>query len=195
MKGYHMVLGLGFLTLLGEQVCCSTMLTKCVYYSDVTVQYFIVQAIAGHQHHGQCCQHKFSASGISIWYRSMPVTDWVPLFRYQTGFQHRHLVHSSTEETGCWTVRYSGISKKLFYYENGHTASNRSHCWRWKGEHPARLYDCGKEYTLHINNAGGGEGNTLHVHTAGWGKGYTHHVHIAGSRKELPCMFMLLVVE
>jgi hypothetical protein len=44
MAGYHIVLVIGFLTLLVGQVCCSTMLTNCVYYSDE------LQAIAGYHY-------------------------------------------------------------------------------------------------------------------------------------------------
>jgi len=62
MAGYHIVLVIGFLTLLVEQVCCYTMLTNFVYIR--MTQYFIVKAIAGHHHQGRCCQHQF----FSIWY-------------------------------------------------------------------------------------------------------------------------------
>ncbi len=43
------------------------------------------------------------AFGISVWYQSIPIPDWVPLFRFQTG--------SGIAMSGCRTVLYSGILK------------------------------------------------------------------------------------
>jgi hypothetical protein len=49
------------------------------------------------------------ASCISVRYRSIPVPDWVPLFRYPTGSGIGFFVHSGTGLTGLRTVRHSGI--------------------------------------------------------------------------------------
>jgi hypothetical protein len=57
------------------------------------------------------------ASCISFRYRSIPVPDWVFLFRYRTGSSIGIFVHSGTGLTGCRTVRHSGIWK--------------SFCWWW----------------------------------------------------------------
>jgi hypothetical protein len=50
-------------------------------------------------------------SDISVCYRSIPIPEWVPLFRYRTGFGIGILFHSVTGLTGCRTVRHSGIFK------------------------------------------------------------------------------------
>ncbi len=47
------------------------------------------------------------ASCISVWYRSLPVQDWIPLFRYWTDPGIGIFVHSGTVVTGltgCQTV-------------------------------------------------------------------------------------------
>jgi hypothetical protein len=49
------------------------------------------------------------ASYISVRYRSIPVPDWDPLFRYRTGSGIGISVHFGTVLTGCRTVRHSGI--------------------------------------------------------------------------------------
>jgi hypothetical protein len=45
-----------------------------------------------------------SASCVSVRYRSIPVQDWVPLFRYRTGSGIGIFVHSGTRLTGYRTV-------------------------------------------------------------------------------------------
>jgi hypothetical protein len=52
------------------------------------------------------------ASCISVRYKSIPVPDWVPIFRYQTGSGIGIFVHSGTGLTGCQTVRHSGIQER-----------------------------------------------------------------------------------
>ncbi len=49
------------------------------------------------------------ASYISVRYRSIPLPDWVPLFRYRTGSGIVISDHSSTGLTECRTVQHSGI--------------------------------------------------------------------------------------
>ncbi len=67
--------------------------------------------IAWHRYRGLCCRHRhfFILYLNPLWYRSIPVPDWVPLFRYRTGSGIRIFVHSGTGLTGCQTVRHSGI--------------------------------------------------------------------------------------
>ncbi len=53
--------------------------------------------IAGHRIKADAAGIRIPTSGISVRYLSIPVPDWVPLFRYQTGFGVDIFVHSSTQ--------------------------------------------------------------------------------------------------
>ncbi len=72
---------------------------------------------AGHRYQGWCRAAGIGipASDISIRYRSIPVTDWVFLFRYRTGSGIGTLFHSGIGLTRCRIVRHSGIFKKCTY--------------------------------------------------------------------------------
>jgi hypothetical protein len=52
-----------------------------------------------------------SASYISVRYRSIPVPDWVLIFRYRTGSGISIFVHSGTGLIGCHAdIQHSGIN-------------------------------------------------------------------------------------
>jgi hypothetical protein len=68
------------------------------------------------------------ASCISVRYRSIPVPNWISLFRYRTGSGIGIFVHSGTGLTGCRTVRHL----KKGYTRHVHTAG------------------CGNGYTLQV---------------------------------------------
>ncbi len=60
---------------------------KALYEDGDEMSCVCILAIAGHRHRVNSAGIDISASSISIWYRSILVPDWIPLFRYR----HRHI--------------------------------------------------------------------------------------------------------
>jgi hypothetical protein len=85
------------------------------------------------------------ASDISVRFRSIPVLDWVPLFRYRTKFPHLHYFSFGyTGLTRCRAVRHSSIYRNCTQY-----------CWWRIGIHPASPYTaaCGVQlYFVMLTN-------------------------------------------
>ncbi len=75
-----------------------------------------------------------STSRISVrYYHSIPVADWVHLFRYRTVSDIGIIFHSGIE---CQTVRHSGIYKNLSGGGKGCICTS--------------TFGSGDEYTLHV---------------------------------------------
>jgi hypothetical protein len=76
---------------------------------------------------------RHSASEISVQNRSIPVPQWVSLFRYRTGYGFCILFHSGIGLTGCRTVWRKGVlctCTSTLLVVKRHPA--RPYCWWWK---------------------------------------------------------------
>ncbi len=132
------------------------------------------------------------SSSISVRYRSIPVPDWIPVFRHRTASGIGIFIHSGTGLTGCRTFRHSGILKHCM---KDTPSTSTVYCWRRRWKHPVRARErvtpCTSSLleverdtpctsTLHAAERDTPsrlrrwlwKGIQSHVHTAGGGKGY-----------------------